>query len=713
MTTLSFGQAKKISEIKELYWGANDRYNKSMDIPAKWQGESGVVIYQEFNYIYEGSSRSVDYIESIRRRIKLLDKSAVEEYSEFSFAEKFKVSRGFSKKGGRVFAGFKVIKPNGTENEIDLDDAVEIQSESNENLKKIAIPDLGIGDIIDYYYYIYEPFITSQEYIFSPVLTTLNGSYPIMNQKISFEVEKNFFVNFSSYNGAPELKEIPSDDKKKTIYVLEDQNREKDKDLRWFYPDRVFPLVKFQVIYARKGRMEESADAFMGEKGEVLSNVTMDDIEAYFHRRFNFEYKSKINDVNEHNYDKDINSDDTEKMVKEAYLFYRHKYLMGKIEPVIFYEEGYISTLPYDFGGFLNEIGFIRVMAGYLRQKKIDFHVLVGVSRRLGNIDDVLLKAETDLLIRVNTENPIFLSPFALYSDPGRIPYYLEGTDAYQMETYSKGLRNIEKTSIPVSSPDDNKSKQQIKMKIGEDMETISVLRKSQHYGHNKDGNQSDLGIIQDYLDDDYAYFDKEEYIEKAPIKKKNKAKVIEQLNEQKAKQLKRQKESFENELEQEMESELKSYDSYKITNSGRWANNEDRSFSYEENFSIEGMIKKAGKNYIVNIGRFIGSQVALKEDEMERDQDVYMIYPRSFENEIVLEIPEGFTVEGLDKLQKSVVNSTGKFISTAKIEGNELIITTNKVYNHNFEKKENWQGMVDFLEAGFQFTQEKILLRQ
>ena len=81
--------------------------------------------------------------------------------------------------------------------------------------------------------------------------------------------------------------------------------------------------------------------------------------------------------------------------------------------------------------------------------------------------------------------------------------------------------------------------------------------------------------------------------------------------------------------------------------------------------------------------------------------------------NNINITIPDGYTVSGIDKLNTSVVNETGGFTSKAIDEGNVLKITTHKYYENNYEPKENWSKMVSFLDATYQFTQEKILLKK
>ncbi|MEM8907866.1 MAG: hypothetical protein AAGD05_08480, partial [Bacteroidota bacterium] len=82
-------------------------------------------------------------------------------------------------------------------------------------------------------------------------------------------------------------------------------------------------------------------------------------------------------------------------------------------------------------------------------------------------------------------------------------------------------------------------------------------------------------------------------------------------------------------------------------------------------------------------------------------------------ENHIRIELPDGYQIKGLDKLNKSVENATGGFISTAVVEGNELKISTRKFYHNNFEPAANWPMMIEFLEAAYQFTQEKVLFKK
>jgi RNA polymerase sigma factor (sigma-70 family) len=69
--------------------------------------------------------------------------------------------------------------------------------------------------------------------------------------------------------------------------------------------------------------------------------------------------------------------------------------------------------------------------------------------------------------------------------------------------------------------------------------------------------------------------------------------------------------------------------------------------------------------------------------------------------------------VEGLSELNMSVDNESGSFISTAKVEGDKLIVTTHKVYKKTFDPKENWPNYLAFLEPAYKFSQLKVVFKK
>ena len=172
-----------------------------------------------------------------------------------------------------------------------------------------------------------------------------------------------------------------------------------------------------------------------------------------------------------------------------------------------------------------------------------------------------------------------------------------------------------------------------------------------------------------------------------------------------------KQKETFEANVEGEYDVKVDDY-AFTIKNTGRFG--KDNALEVNETFTINAnYVKKAGDKYLLELGRFLTSQIEIDKKEIERKNNIYMGFPRAFENEIVFTIPEGFSVSGLDKLNKKVENETGGFTSTAEVQGNQLVIKTLKYYKNYYEPNTNWNKMIQFLDAAYQFTQEKVLLKK
>ena len=89
------------------------------------------------------------------------------------------------------------------------------------------------------------------------------------------------------------------------------------------------------------------------------------------------------------------------------------------------------------------------------------------------------------------------------------------------------------------------------------------------------------------------------------------------------------------------------------------------------------------------------------------------MAFARSFKEEIIVDLPDEYTVEGLDRLNINVENGTGKFVSSAIIKDGKLHLNTLKQYNHSMEPVKNWPAMLEFLEAAYTLSKEKILLKK
>lgn len=704
-----FSQSKEALTAKNYFWGDNDIHNTVTDIPEKWQNESAVILYKNENYDFHKFGKNVTYTSSVRKRIKLLDKAAVEEFSEFKFQKRFRSSKGRYtwREKGNNFIGIKIIKPDGSEIEIDVEnESVEVDGEH-----KLAIANLETGDIIDYYFYSVEPFKATYAFGFDPVETNIGEEYPILDFKLFFETENDFFINFNSYNGAPKLEEIPTEKNNMRRYELVASDIEKNEYLRWFYPLLELPSYKFQVYFARSGKFEDRALAFLPEKENIIkTSVSKEEVLDLYDNRFRPD--GDIGDVKDF-FKKKTFKNDAEK-VKEAYYYMRHYYLTRFVEAIIV-KDANIMYNPYIYYGYpvfiQNDKQFVRHFTQFLKREKIDYEIVVAKKRYDGSIDDLLIERNVNVLIKVKTATPLYAELFSIHTNIDEFSPLIEGSDVYLLSASKNKIDVIEKGKLPVSTHLDNVSRKDITLSLNANFTEFDFSVVNSHKGHTKKDELYERLMFTDYVTEDYAKYETESFIDLVK-RKKDKARYKKELDALAEKIKEKQKEKFENSAKVEYSVEdIEDY-TYAISNTGRYALNDN--FVYSESFKAKNaLIKKAGPNYIIEIGKLIGGQIDLEEKERTRTADVNVSNARSFDYNITFNIPDGYTVAGIDKLNKSVDNETGAFISTAVIDGNQLIIKTTKQYKHNFEPKSNWNKMIAFLDEAKQFTNEKILVKK
>ncbi|GGG51067.1 hypothetical protein [Bizionia arctica] len=707
-TTLFFSQSKSQLEAQEFFWGEDDAFKDAVDIPEKWQNESAVVIYKNENYDYHKFGKQVEYKSSLRKRIKLLDQASVTEFSTFTYQKRFSSSKGYSGyNASHTIVGLKIIKQDGTETIIDIEnEAVVVDNET-----KVAIANLEIGDILDFFYYSVEPFKSVEAFGFNPVEQTLGEEYPIMDYKLYFQTENDFFINFNSYNGAPELTEIATEKNNTRRYELVATDIDKHKYERWFYPLVELPTYKFQVYFARSGKFEDRALAFLPEDEKIIKKtVSEEEVLNYY------EAYTPLGDLGSiERFIKENDFKNDRERVIAVYYYARHRYLTQYVEAIIVGETDILASPfyatknnPHIFG---NEKEFARHFMAFLYDFDYDYDLIIGKKRYDGSLDELLIQRNANVFLKVNTSPPVYLDYFRLHSDANQFNYLLEGTDVYEISATKKRLDKITTGKLPQTTYDQNESYKEITITLNEDFSGFNYQGINKYKGYEKADQQFDKLIFKDYVIEDYEKYGTEPFIDQITNKKtreKTEMELAALVTKLREKQLENLKESIEGELEIQDVSDY----TYNIKETGRYGF--DTSFTYDESFNAkDAFIKKAGPNYIMEVGKLIGGQVDLSDEDRKRVENVFMNYPRSYNYHVTLNIPEGYSVSGLDKLNKSVDNKTGAFISTATIEGNQLIITTTKQYKNNYENGADWPLMIAFLDEAFQFTNEKILLKK
>ncbi|RYE17014.1 MAG: hypothetical protein EOP51_24710 [Sphingobacteriales bacterium] len=163
--------------------------------------------------------------------------------------------------------------------------------------------------------------------------------------------------------------------------------------------------------------------------------------------------------------------------------------------------------------------------------------------------------------------------------------------------------------------------------------------------------------------------------------------------------------------LEDNLNVKVLSVDSLEVMQIGAWDN--EREMKYRDAITLEGLVTQAGPNLMLNTGALSGYHIELKKEELNRKFPVHISFPCSFDHTITIDIPQGYEAKGVEKLNHSVTNKTGGFVSKATVSGNKLTINTSKYYTDYVVATADWPLMVDFMEAAYDFSQQKVLLQK
>ena len=402
-------------------------------------------------------------------------------------------------------------------------------------------------------------------------------------------------------------------------------------------------------------------------------------------------------------------TDKREQMIKALY-YVRHRSYNRFVELIIAQDMG--NFLPCDTDYIiLDENSFVYYMAGVAKRLDINYDVIVATEEYNGSIDDLLLESNVRYGLRFNFPEPLYFFNLSAHVQADNFPQYLEGTDIYLMNVENdKKLDAITTERLPVTTAADNTSFEKMTIQFSDDFSTMDIDRTLDFTGHFKTQELDNRVFFGDYLNEEFTRYGTAHFYRCKKKQSKYYKDIENKVNASMRTYKERNDEDLEKAVSANFDTKVNDY-SHRVTNLGRYSKD---ALSINDQISLENnYFKKAGPNYIMEIGKLIGGQVQIDEDEVERTHDIYLEFAKTYKFEIDLTIPDGYEVVGLDKLKKSRSNTTGSFKSTAEIQGNTLKLTSKKVYAKRKYAASDWSQMIDWLRVAYDFSQEKIMFRK
>ena len=693
---------KKALELYDREFGREVEAFKTATIPDKYSSESSVMLAKKVHMVFGRNKKGKTASQiATRKRILLNDLAAVKDYSEFYYQKSDVI-------------GIAIIKSDGKKSEVDLDNAVEVTSDiprqyqdryHQEDYFKVAIPDLGIGDIIDFYKVFSYPEPAQREFILP-----LASSTPLMHQELTIDVDKYWTIYYGSLNGAPQFKKAGKggytmkgkQSDKVTRLKFEYQNAEGKEWERWATADYYGPMIKL-LAAPIKSPLHQKITTFEGlEKVDYITK-SMEGVKEI----------TKLLDKNLKSYIKGLKLKDIDES-DAAEMIYRgtRVLLLRSMNEVESSDVTVISRGISRKRAGISDAVFASIFAKILKKAKIKSEIVLAIDRSAKE-DDFLVGQELTLGVYIPKIDKYYW-PYDNFSRPGETPYYLEGLKVISIP-YAKVFKDeaaqfVNSSVLPTSTLNDNGYKVTATANITDDNK-VNYKSNSILTGYFRERYSPLFLFNTNYLSEDMSFSEVDKLFGKfvGGFYMKNStplARSREEFTEYKKIKDERLTAWLEGE---HVELELIEF---KIEDYGMM--NEDKSLKIGYEFSSDEFIKKAGPNLIFEIGKVSGDQLQLDREELEgRKSDVKIECPKIITTDITITLPEGVSAHGLEDLNMNVENEVGRFVCTAVQADNTITMTTTKEYLVHTFGSEKWPLMVEFLEAAYEQSQKKVILKK
>lgn len=682
---------KLAQKVRQEVWSSTPADFQKRTVPDRYKNASAVILsyYRELSTDYYRKAtadlvlnlrltRQIDCTDMERMLIQINDKKALKDYSEFTFKTKSrKWTWGYHHKTQTVL-GIRVIKKNGNVQEVSLDDYVDVKEGKNDKdlSQKIAVPGLEVGDCIDVFSL---DQIDTQEQQLDPFYFVLRQDEPVLYTKVHCVLDQSLATVYRTMNGAPDFTQTTDKDKNAVLDMVMDKPIDAESSI-WYNPLEQSPFIEMYITPTKtKVAVVEKAMRQKGVRGNPdVTPILQDD------------WKLLKSYVSKGGY-------------SPAGLpsTYKSVFKSAKKEGMSAEEKAdRIYSFEYVSGGASQRV--FNTVANYLR--KLGVEIEMGITTPFGALP-------VDKLINYNSTSWFFrLKGTDVYYFPGtypkvasEIPYIYQGRKAYMQDSE-------EQITIPVSQAEDNKSVNDMVVKL--DGTKLDISRKVTYSGEQKMYGQSLVSPDNTLFGSSQleAYWRYLKYDDKDPYScytKKESAELKGAFNEYRKNAI----DPFKAEISSYHDGDPVQVGGYGVDCVG--IRRDSSNFVYHVDYVMDGMVKRAGNNYLLSVGKLIGSSLKLEGKDRERIDDVWRKMAFVDEWNIEIPLPQGYKVsaEALKKIETSVANECGEFTVKATAGNESVKVYVRKCFAHRVEPVSNWSKLLALVDACSAFADKQMVI--
>lgn len=682
---------KLAQKVRQEVWSSTPADFQKRTVPDRYKNASAVILsyYRELSTDYYRKAtadlvlnlrltRQIDCTDMERMLIQINDKKALKDYSEFTFKTKSrKWTWGYHHKTQTVL-GIRVIKKNGNVQEVSLDDYVDVKEGKNDKdlSQKIAVPGLEVGDCIDVFSL---DQIDTQEQQLDPFYFVLRQDEPVLYTKVHCVLDQSLATVYRTMNGAPDFTQTTDKDKNAVLDMVMDKPIDAESSI-WYNSLEQSPFIEMYITPTKaKVAVVEKAMRQKGVRGNPdVTPILQDD------------WKLLKSYVSKGGYSPAGLPSTYKSVFKSA----KKEGMSAEEKADRIYSFEYVSS-----GS--SQRAF-NTVANYLR--KLGVELEMGITTPFGALP-------VDKLINYNSTSWFFrLKGTDMYYFPGtypkvasEIPYIYQGRKAYMQDSE-------EQITIPVSQAEDNKSVNDMVVKL--DGTKLDISRKVTYSGEQKMYGQSLVSPDNTLFGSSQleAYWRYLKYDDKDPYScytKKESAELKGAFNE------------FRKNAIEPFKAEISSYHDADPVQVGGYGvdcvgiRRDSSNFVYHVDYVMDGMVKRAGNNYLLSVGKLIGSSLKIEGKDRERIDDVWRKMAFVDEWNIEIPLPQGYKVsaEALKKIETSVANECGEFTVKATAGNESVKVYVRKCFAHRVEPVSNWSKLLALVDACSAFADKQMVI--
>ncbi len=682
---------KLAQKVRQEVWSSTPADFQKRTVPDRYKNASAVILsyYRELSTDYYRKAtadlvlnlrltRQIDCTDMERMLIQINDKKALKDYSEFTFKTKSrKWTWGYHHKTQTVL-GIRVIKKNGNVQEVSLDDYVDVKEGKNDKdlSQKIAVPGLEVGDCIDVFSL---DQIDTQEQQLDPFYFVLRQDEPVLYTKVHCVLDQSLATVYRTMNGAPDFTQTTDKDKNAVLDMVMDKPVDAESSI-WYNSLEQSPFIEMYITPTKaKVAVVEKAMRQKGVRGNPdVTPILQDD------------WKLLKSYVSKGGYSPAGLPSTYKSVFKSA----KKEGMSAEEKADRIYSFEYVS-----WGS--SQRAFNKV-ANYLR--KLGVEIEMGITTPFGALP-------VDKLINYNSTSWFFrLKGTDVYYFPGtypkvasEIPYIYQGRKAYMQDSE-------EQITIPVSQAEDNKSVNDMVVKL--DGTKLDISRKVTYSGEQKMYGQSLVSPDNTLFGSSQleAYWRYLKYDDKDPYScytKKESAELKGAFNEYRKNAI----DPFKAEISSYHDGDPVQVGGYGVDCVG--IRRDSSNFVYHVDYVMDGMVKRAGNNYLLSVGKLIGSSLKLEGKDRERIDDVWRKMAFVDEWNIEIPLPQGYKVsaEALKKIETSVANECGEFTVKATAGNESVKVYVRKCFAHRVEPVSNWSKLLALVDACSAFADKQMVI--